>query len=228
LLRALIFDFDGIMVNSEPIIFRLTQEAAAREGWTVSEEEYYRDYLAYDDRGIFEHLYRNHGRPAEPKIIEDLVAWKARTYAAIIEGGLPAMPGAAEFVTRSAETLHLAIASGSLRSEIEYLLGELGLREKFSAIATSDDVEKSKPAPDVYLKALEKLRTLPPLQSPPLQAWECLAIEDAPAGIRAAHAAGMKCLALTNSRPVEDLRHADWVYHAMNDIDLDEIRKAFN
>ena len=166
--------------------------------------------------------------PADQAKIAELVAWKFHTYAAIIENGLPPIPGVVEFVTQAAETLPLAIASGSLRSEIEHLLRKAGLRGKFAALATADDVERSKPAPDVYLKSLEKLAELPYLQSPRLKAFECLAIEDAPAGIRAAQAAGMKCLALANSRPIEELRHADWIYHAMSDIDLKVIRKAFD
>jgi beta-phosphoglucomutase len=98
LLRALIFDFDGIIVNSEPLILKLTQEMASREGWTVMEEEYYRDYLALDDRGIIEHLYRSHGRPVDLARREELVAWKAREYEKIIRDGLPPMPGAVGFV----------------------------------------------------------------------------------------------------------------------------------
>jgi HAD superfamily hydrolase (TIGR01509 family) len=227
LLRAIIFDFDGILVDSEPLITKLIQEIAAREGWLLSEEEYYRDYLALDDRDIIERLWRSHGRSISAARRDELSAWKTRAYQQIIHDGLPPIPGAVEFVLRAARHFLLAIASGSLQAEIEHLLQKLGLREKFAVLATADDCQRSKPDPEIYLKALSRLQELPPLHEPLLQAGECLAIEDAPFGIVAAHAAGMKCLALAHSRPQAELQHADWVARQFADVDLETIRAAF-
>jgi len=227
LLRAIIFDFDGILVDSEPLIMKLFQEMADREGWGLSEEEYYRDYLALDDRAIIEHLYRTHGRSLSTARRDELLAWKAHAYEKIIHDGLPPIPGAAEFVLSAAQHFPLAIASGSLRAEIEHLLEKLGLREKFVALATADDCERSKPDPEVYLKALTRLQELPQLHELLRGAGECLAIEDAPLGVVAAQAAGMKCLALAHSRPQAELQHADWVAHQFADVDLQIIRAAF-
>lgn len=220
MLRALIFDFDGILVDSEPIIMRLTQQMAAQEGWEISEEEYYRDYLAFDDRGIIEHLYATHQRPIDGARRDELIAWKARAYGEIIREGLPAMPGAVDFVRKVATRYPLAIASGSLRGEIEHLLAKLGLKEHFAVLATADDCQRSKPDPEVFRIALARLQQLPPFRETPLRGVECLVIEDAPAGIDAAHAAGMKCLALTHSREVEELRHAEWVCTEFAEVDL--------
>lgn len=228
MLRALIFDFDGILVDSEPLIFQLTQQMAAQEGWTITAEEYYRDYLALDDRGIIDHLYRSHGRPVDARRREELVAWKFRAYQQIIRNGLPPMPGAVEFIEKVAMRLPLAIASGSLRVEIEHLLGKLGLREKFSVLATADDCERSKPHPEVFLKALDRLQQLDAFRHTPLVAAECLAIEDAPLGVMAAHAAGMKCLALAHTRPLRELSHADWVCRNFSDVDIERIAVAFH
>jgi beta-phosphoglucomutase len=228
LLRAIIFDFDGVIVDSEPLILGLTQQMAAREGWVVTPEEYYRDYLALDDRGIIEHLYRSHGRAVDAVRRDELVAWKARAYQQIIRDGLPPLPGAVEFVRSAAERYPLAIASGSLRDEIEHLLAKLGLREKFAVLATADDCECSKPDPCVYLLALARLRELPAFREPPLEAGECLAIEDAPLGVVAAHAAGMKCLALTHSRSAAELRHAEWVVEEFAQADLTTIAAGFD
>ncbi len=147
MLRAIIFDFDGILVDSEPLIFKLTQQMAAREGWTVTEDDYYVNYLALDDRGVVEHLYQSHGRPVDSKRRDELIAWKFRAYQEIIRDGLPPMPGAVAFVQQVAARFQLAIASGSLRSEIEHLLGKLGLREKFAALATADDCATIKARP---------------------------------------------------------------------------------
>ncbi len=227
LLRALIFDFDGVLVDSEPLIFELTQKMAAMEGWKVSEEEYYREYLALDDRGIVEHLYRTHGRELDLARRDELVAWKAREYAALIREGLPPIAGAVEFVREAAAKYPLTIASGSLRSEIEHLLDKLQLRSAFQALVTADDCEKSKPVPEVYLKALKGLGKLSAFAANPLRANECLAVEDAPFGVVAAHAAGIKCLALAHSRPARELRHADWVIENFSQADLKAYAAAF-
>jgi len=227
LLRTIIFDFDGILVDSEPLIMKLIQEMAAREGWALSEDEYFGDYLALDDRGVIEHLWRTHGRPLSISHRNELLAWKANAYEKIIHDGLPAIPGAAEFVLDAANRFPLAIASGSLRAEIEHLLRKLGLREKFAVLATADDCERSKPDPEVYLKALSRLQELPQLREPALEPIECLAIEDAPLGVVAAQAAGMKCLALAHSRHQADLQHADWVASGFSDVNLEAIRAAF-
>jgi beta-phosphoglucomutase len=256
MLRAIIFDFDGIIVDSEPLIMRLTQRMAAREGWNVSEEDYYRNYLALDDRGIIEHLYGSHGRPIDHARRDELVEWKVHLYSEAIREGLPPISGASEFVNKVAAQFPLAIASGSLRSEVEHLLQKLGLREKFAVIITADDCDQCKPDPEIFLKALTRLKQLPTFNSgangekakreklphlnertnrekeervsAPLQAGECLAIEDAPAGVRAAQAAGMKCLALAHSRPVEALQHADWVFREFAELDFQKIQAAFD
>jgi len=227
LLRAIIFDFDGILVDSEPLIMTLIQEMAAREGWLLTEEEYYRDYLALDDRGVIEHLWRIHGRSLSTARRDELLAWKSCAYEKIIQNGLPPISGAAEFVLSAARDFPLAIASGSLRAEIEHLLRKLGLREKFAVLATADDCQRSKPDPEIYLKALSRLQELPQLHDPLLQAGECLAVEDAPLGVVAAQGAGMKCLALAHSRPQAELQHADWVASQFAELDLEILRAAF-
>jgi beta-phosphoglucomutase len=223
LLRALILDFDGVLVDSEPIVLRLTQQMAAQEGWSVSPEEYYRDYLALDDRGIVERLYQGHGRPVDPGRRNELVAWKAREYEAIIREGLPPFPGAVEFIRRAAAFYPLAIASGSLRAEIEHLLGKLGLRDAFKFIVSAEDTERSKPDPEIYRKALKKMQSLAEFHPLKLRASECLAIEDAPGGILAARGAGLNCLALSHSRPAKELMKADWVFRSFEEIDLAKI-----
>jgi beta-phosphoglucomutase len=227
LLRAIIFDFDGVLVDSEPLILKLTQEMAAQEGWTLGEQEYYRDYLALDDRGIVERLYRSHGRALDPRRRDELLAWKARAYEAAIRDGLVPMPGAVEFVRMTAAELPVAIASGSWRSEVDHLLSKLGVREEFQVLATAEDVPQSKPHPEIFQKALAGLRQLETFRKKPLAASQCLAVEDAPGGIEAAHAAGMKCLALTHTRPAAELRSADWVFDHFAEIDLAKIRTAF-
>ena len=117
----------------------------------------------------------------------------------------------------------LVIASGSMRHEIEYLLGKLNLRDAFAAVCSAEDTERSKPDPGIYVCALERLQRLPVCSGNALQASECLSIEDAPAGVRASHAAGIKCVALTHSRPSGDLFHADAYFRSFPEIDLESL-----
>ncbi len=231
MLRAILFDFDGTIVNSEPLIMKLTQQMASQQGWTITDEEYYHDYLALDDRGIVEHLFQSHGQPLDAARRDELVTWKTHAYWEAIHDGLPVFPGAVDFVRKVAGEFPLAIASGSFRAEIEYLLGKIGLRDKFALLVTADDVAHSKPSPEVFLKAWAQLSLAafnPRDGHNPLLAAECLVIEDAPAGVLAGHAAGMKCLALAQSRPPEELRSAEWVYGNFTEVDLEKIRSGFN
>ncbi len=227
MLRALIFDFDGVLVDSEPLIFELTRQMALQEGWTLSREEYFRDYLALDDRGIIEHLYESHGRALNLARRDEIVQWKFHAYAEAIRDGLPVMPGAAEFVSKVAEKYPLAIASGSLRSEVEHLLVKTGLREKFLLLVTAEDTEKSKPDPQIFVKAVAGLNRLSMFREIPLLASHCLAIEDAPAGVRSAQGAGMKCLAIAHSRPATELDHANFLVRGFAEIRIDDLEKAF-
>jgi HAD superfamily hydrolase (TIGR01509 family) len=230
LLRAIIFDFDGIIVNSEPLIMKLTQEMAAQVGYNLSEAEYYHKYLALDDRGIVENLLLTQGQQVNPARRDELIAWKARAYMDAIQDGLPSFPDAIEFVHKVAAHFPLAIASGSLRAEIEHLLGKIGLREKFSLLVTADDVAHSKPDPEVFIKALARLGDAAFHTNkghPPLLAAECLVIEDAAAGVDAAHAAGMKCMALAHSLPPDVIGHADWTYDNFAQVDMEKILADF-
>ncbi len=230
MLRAIIFDFDGIIVDSEPLVMRLTQEMAAQEGWTLSEEDYYHKYLALDDRGIVDNLFQIHGRQLNPARRAELIAWKARAYMDAIQDGLPSFPDAEDFIHKMAAEFPLAIASGSLRVEIEHLLEKFGLRDKFKVLVTADDVARSKPDPEVFVKALATLGKVAfdaQTGLPPLRAAECLVIEDAAAGVDAAHAAGMKCMALAHSLPLDVLGHSEWVFDNFGEVDFEAIRSAF-
>ncbi len=113
LLRAIIFDFDGVLVDSELLIFKLTQEMVAKVGLSLTEEEYFRHYLGLDDREILRNLCRRHGRAISQARLDESIAWKARTYANDIRDGLPLVTGAIEFVRRAKARCPLAVASGS-------------------------------------------------------------------------------------------------------------------
>jgi beta-phosphoglucomutase len=228
MLRAIVFDFDGIIVNSEPLILKLVQDMAALRGWHLTEEEYYRDYLALDDRAVIELLFRRYGLKADPTLQDELLKWKEQAYWKAIQDGLPAFPDAVDFVRKVGVRYPLAIASGSLRGEIEHLLKKLSLRDAFQIVVAAEDTTKSKPDPQGYLKALDRLRIEGFCSGPPLGASESLAIEDAAAGVDAAHAAGMKCMALAHSLPREGLKHAEWIFENFGEVDFERIVREFD
>lgn len=218
MIRAIIFDFDGVVVNSEPVHLAAFRRVAEEEGMTLTDEEYAERYLALDDRGCFEQLLRSYGRPVDVVTVTSLARRKAEYFQRYAT--LPEVPGTRDFILRVKDNFVLAIASGALRSEIEKPLGEKGLRPYFSVIVSAEDCQNCKPHPEPYLKALERLNEE---VVPPLKPGECLVIEDAVYGVEAAKSAGMKCIALTTSYPAGRLIRADRVVKSLKEVTLEEI-----
>src|SRR5262245_32837711 len=154
--RAVLFDFDGVLVDSEPLHYRALQQCLAPEGVTLSEEEYLRSYLAYSDREAIRIALEVHGRPHDPRRIEAIAERKARAFQDLLPE-VRLFPGARELVLGLGLELPLAIASGALRGEIEAILSAAGLREPFSVIVGADDVARGKPDPEPFLTAMRRL-----------------------------------------------------------------------
>lgn len=220
-LRALIFDFDGVIANTEPLHFAGLRQTLCEIGIELTESDYYANYLGYDDRGCFIAALTANGRPIDPSILARLMARKARAYLESVKNHQVIFPGIAKFVREAAGAHPLAIASGALRREIEYILEQAGLRKEFAHITSAEDVTRGKPDPESFLLALNALRQV---CDPALTAPSCLVIEDSLPGIRGAKAAGMKVLAVSNTHTVQDLHEADAITHSLNDTDLTELR----
>lgn len=223
MLRAIIFDFDGIVADNEPIHCAMFQRVLGDLGLFMSKEEYYTDYLGYDDKGCFAAFLAAHGQPAPQATIEELVARKARAYLDHIKQHLVIFPGVRELVREAAGRYRLAIASGALRHEIEFILEQAGIRKEFEHITSSEDVARGKPDPEGFLHALAALNRHRSAGQPTLTADDCLVIEDSIPGIRAAHAAGMKVLAVANTHQPQDLHEADAVTPSLADVNLTEL-----
>lgn len=223
MLRALIFDFDGVVADNEPVHFATFQKVLQEIGLPLTETEYYGRYLGYDDKGCFAAVLAAHGRPAPRPVVEDLVARKARVYLDHIKQHLVIFPGVRELVRQAATRYRLAIASGALRHEIEFILEEAGIRKEFEHITSAELVTRGKPDPEGYLHALASLNRSTPPGQPRLTAADCLVIEDSIPGIRAARAAGMKVLAVANTHTIQDLREADAVTRSLAGVDLEEL-----
>lgn len=210
-LRAVIFDFNGVIVDDEPLHLELFRVVLAEEGIALSDEDYHEKYLGYDDRGCFVAALANAGREWEANdaaFINDLIGRKAALYREAIKERYLLFPGVVELVRRLANKFPLAIVSGALRSEIEMVLERGEIRDCFSGIVAAEDVSACKPNPEGYVKALAALNAN---TRAAIRPSECLVIEDSVAGVEAAKRAGMRCLAVTNSYCAEELKEADWV-----------------
>ena len=223
MLHAIIFDFDGVVADSEPIHLAVFQRVLGELGFFLSPEEYYADYLGYDDKGCFRAFLTAHGQSPSDATIDSLVAGKARVYLDHIKQHLIIFPGVRELVRDAASRHRLAIASGALRSEIEYVLECAGIRKEFEHITSAEDVRQGKPSPEPFVHALASLNRAVRSGQAGLEPDDCLVIEDSIPGIRAAHAAGMKVLAVANTHTVQDLHEADALTHSLADVRLPEL-----
>jgi len=215
-LRAIVFDFDGVIANSEPLHFLAYRDVLVEEGVTLTEADYYARYLGFDDVGAFEAIGASQGPVWDRAQIDGLVARKAMRLAELERDASVLFPGAAEAIRRAAAAMPIAIASGARGEEIRRVL----IREKligcFTAIVAAEDTPVSKPAPDPYLRALALLA---PSFNAPLRAADCIAIEDSHWGLESARAAGLRTVAVTNTYPADELS-ADLTIASLDALDL--------
>ncbi len=222
--RAVFFDFDGVIVNSEPLHFQAFKEVLAAENIALDEEEYYRELIGFDDKGAFRHLYQKRGLALAPKTFLSLMARKSEVMMDLIERRqFSALPGVEEFVRSLWRQCPLAICSGALREEIEAMLEGVRLRDCFGVIVAAEDVAVGKPDPSGYLKTMQLVSDR--LKAPhvkPLKPADCLIIEDAPTVIRAVKAHGFPVIGVATSYPLERLTDADY---AVKTLLLEEVRQ---
>lgn len=199
MLRGVIFDFDGVLVDSEGAHFEAFRRVLAEqvEG-EVTQAEYDEHYLGYDDHTCFRRALELRGRAGSPGIVSDMVDRKWQAYADGLSK-ISFFPGAEDLVLAlCAASVPLAIASGSHRSEIESILRARGLLACFLGVISADDVVNFKPHPEPYLRGRALLDAV---DSPA----GLVAIEDSATGMVSARAAGLRVIGVTNSRPREKL-----------------------
>lgn len=227
MLRAVIFDCDGVIVDSEPHHLKAFKEVLAEEGISLSTEEYFLKYLAMDDKGCFEAVLRDHKRPVDNKILKSLIIRKMEIYRRLSKQELILYPGVVDLVRKLQGRYRLAIASGAFRGEVKFALDAGGMRDAFPVMVTAQDVRNGKPHPEAFQTALAQINQTAPAPSPPIRPDECLVIEDSLHGVEGAKAAGMKCLAVTNSYPKEKLTHADRVVENLEQVRPEDLEKLF-
>lgn len=214
-MRAIVFDFDGVLADSEPVHLGAYQAVLTAFGIALSRDEYYRDYLGFDDVGAFEAIGRARSQHWTRRQIDALVAQKTTVFDEMIVSGGMLYPGAAACIERLAGEFPLGVASGALRHEIETVLRSSRLDRHIKFIVASGDTPRSKPAPDPYVRAAE-LHGIP--------ASACVAIEDSRWGLESARAAGLRCVGITHTYGASELQMADVVIDSLDEFTADLIR----
>jgi HAD superfamily hydrolase (TIGR01509 family) len=226
MIRAVIFDFNGILDDDEHLHFELIRDVLSEQGLSLSEEEYHATYLGFDDRGCFREALTASGRPAPDELVDGLIARKAGLYRERAAEGLRFFPGGAESVPALAERWPVAICSGALRAEIELALERMRIHHRICAVISAEDTERCKPDPEGYLLALDALRSI---HGDDLEAGHCLVIEDSLAGVQSGKAAGMWVVGVTNTYTESELRSAgaDAVISSLQGFDPDAVSRLF-
>ena len=217
-IHAVIFDFDGVLADSEDWHCAAFQRVAGELGFTLLRDHYYGELLGLPDRACLSVLSQRAGHDATPERLDALVARKRAVYAEL-SAHVRVYPGVVEMLHRLHPHLVLAIASGAFRDEIEIVLERDDLRHLFNGVVGAEDVTKGKPSPDPFLCALQRINTGRP---DPLNPVACVVIEDSPLGIRAARAAGMRCIGVTTHHPAAALP-ADWTIDHVRELQLHDL-----
>ncbi len=208
-LHAIVFDFDGVIADSERLHLRAYRDVLAPLQMQLPDEEYFGEYLGYDDRGVFRHYAANHGIAWDEDEVARWIAAKTRRYEELCAHGEMLFPGAAAFIAAAAAVVPIAVASGALTHEIEEILERAGLLGLFGAIVGADQTERSKPSPDPYLEAFARLAGA---SGGGIVPSRTVAIEDSRWGLESAGAAGLRRVAVANTYPADELApHAELV-----------------
>lgn len=228
-LKAVLFDFNGVIINDEPLHQKLIEQLLIEENLRPNPEEFWQFCIGRSDRACLTDLLTRRGRVVTEAYLDGLIARKSRAYQKQIEAidKLPVYPGLSDliFQLRSAQ-IQMAIVSGAVRSEIELVLSQTGLMQHFAIIVAGDDIKASKPEPDGYLLAVKQLNDRFPQLN--LQPHECLAIEDTFAGITAAKRAGMPVVGVANTYPFHMMqRQANWAVDYLSELEVDRIRDVY-
>jgi HAD superfamily hydrolase (TIGR01509 family) len=201
---AILFDFNGVIVDDEPQHCAALIATLADYGYALDRDSYYRDYLGFDDRECFRFSFGKLGRPADEPALAEAIERKHAHYARAVRDSMRLVPGAQDFVEAAAlDGYQLAIVSGALRREIDLVLDLAGLRPHFAEIVAAEDVSACKPDPQGYNRAREALALAPS---------RCVVIEDSLPGLAAARAAGLRCAMLATSHDRQDCTAADAVW----------------
>lgn len=218
--QAIVFDFDGVIADTEPVHLQAFQDELATVGLSLSREDYLAKYLGYSDREGFEAVARDAGRALRSDEVERLISQKTVRIQSLFASMSLMFPGVAGRIREWAPVVPIGIASGALRAEVEVILASAGLLSCFRTIVSANDPVEGKPSPAPYQLAMAQLAASSGFAGD-LRPERCLAIEDSRWGITAARAAGMRVIGVTTSFDAEDLAGADLVVGGVGDLTLE-------
>jgi len=207
MIKAIFFDFNGVIIDDETIQMKAYQEVL--RGHEIDlKEEWYMSALGMDDRSFVRSVFERTKKPLTDPVLETVLDAKVDLHRQMIEE-LPLFPGVLTFLKAASREFSIGLVSMANKVEVGYVFQRANLTPLFSVIVTAEDASVCKPAPDCYLAGLTKLNEKRQHERKlPLLASECLAIEDSPPGIESARVAGMRTLGITNTVPAEALRAA--------------------
>jgi beta-phosphoglucomutase len=221
-LGAIVLDFDGVIVDSEPLHYKAYQEVLGPAGLGFPWEEYKKRYMGFDDRDALRERFKRADRDLGEEEMVDLIARKARAFKRLVESNhaVP-YPGVLELIRAAHGRLPLAVCSGALPGDIRPVFRKLGIGHIFDLVVTAEDVVISKPDPECYALTIRRLSEARPGNE--IRPGRTVAIEDTPAGIASAKGAGLRVLAVTNSYSREALAAADWVETSLEGVTVEDL-----
>jgi len=229
MIKAIFFDFNGVIIDDETIQMKAYQEVLSGHEIAVTQELYF-GALGMDDKTFVQSMFAHAKKPLSDPLLAEVLGAKTDLHRQMIEDELPLFPGVLKFLKAASREFQLGLVSMANLAEVSYVFERANLTPLFSIIVTAEDASVCKPAPDCYLAGLLKLNELRQHERKlPLLASECLAIEDSPPGIQSAHAAGMRTLGVTNTVSDEALRAAgaDVVTKSLADWTVDAVKLVF-
>ncbi len=228
-LKAVLFDFNGVIINDQPIHQQLIDQILIEENLRPQPGEFRLVCLGRSDHACLNDILTRRGRVVSETYLLELINRKAQAYQRKLEAveKLPLYPGLEELIFQlKSRDLKLAVVTGAIASEVELVLNRATLAEYFTVIVAGDDIKTSKPEPDGYLLAVERLNQVEPELK--LQPSECLAIEDTLAGIQAAKRAGIPVVGVANTYPFHILqRQANWSVDELCDLELERVQQLY-
>jgi HAD superfamily hydrolase (TIGR01509 family) len=229
MIQAIFFDFNGVIIDDEPLQLAAYKDLLREHGVDLTESDYY-GALGMDDRTFVRYAFERSNKTVSDADLKLMMDAKTVRHREMIAEELPLFPGVVTFLKSAARDYSLGLVSMAVRAEIEYVLERAGLLSRFSVIISAEDVSACKPAPECYQTAFRKLNEKRQSERRlPLLAAECLVIEDSPPGIVSGREAGMRTMGITNTVTEQQLRAAgaDVVTASLADWNVDAVRHVF-
>jgi beta-phosphoglucomutase len=230
MIRAILFDFNGVIIDDEPLHLKAYRQALDAEGVELTDADYH-ECLGMDDLTFTRAAFERAGQTPTDEQLQAVIRRESEMHREMIKDELPLFPGVVTFIKAASRLWPLAVVSMATRDQIDYVLERARLADHFAAVVSAEDVPPGacKPDPACYLRALEQLNRNRPSGHRPPSASSCLVIEDSPPGIRSGKAAGMRTLGVTNTVPEEALRAAgaDVVTARLSDWTPDAVYHVF-